>query len=471
MVQPFDYRLNATDPVLAMQSGMAFGQNQRANEQAMVMNDQTMDLRASQEGRAQTAFDQQNLLFDQGQQDRAAALEKAKTMNADLTLLSERVASGDVGAADFAAIATKYPDLADEMSKMWEGQAKERKDADVTSLFKGVTAIKAGRPNLAIQMLEERAVAAENAGDQMEADIARATAAAIKADPNAGLTSLGLLLQVADPDAAQAVFGTGRRVQSTNAYANGTTVTVFSDGSKEVTDAAGSAISGADVQAAVDAAIASEATMRGANANAAEGGKLDAKIEKGGEAAASEDAGKQAIAKSGEAFDSLNKALANIANVNSAIAALDAGARSGAIDKYFPNITEASASLENAMNRLGLDVIGSVTFGALSEGEMKLAMETAVPRNLNEADLRQWLVSKKAAQEKAAAALREAAIYLGTPGNTLKGWLESKGATAPAAGSGSPNRTGQAQDQAQERELSPEDNAAAVDLLRRVGGP
>lgn len=448
MTQPFNYTLNAQDPVLAMQQGMAFGQNQRAGEQAMVMNQQGMDLAASQEGRAQTAFEQQSLVFDQAQQDRAAAMEAAKVMNADLADLSRRVATGNVGAADFAAIVTKYPDLAAELGGAWQGLDQSRKDADAAELFKGVTAIKAGRPDLAIQMLEDRALAAENSGDKMEADIARATAAAIKADPNAGMTSLGLLLQVVDPDAAQTVFGEGRRVQSTNAYANGTTVTVFSDGSKEVTDAAGTVLTGAGAQEAVNAAIESEAQMRGQNAAAAEGGKLDAKIDKGAEAAASEEAGRQAIAKSGEAFESLNKALANIANVDVAITALDNGARAGAIDKYFPDITAASASLTNAMNRLGLDVIGSVTFGALSEGEMKLAMETAVPRNLNEADLRKWLVDKKAAQTKAAQALREAAIYLGTPGNTLAKWLDSKGITAAPsaseAGSGSQGETGQA---------------------------
>jgi hypothetical protein len=56
-------------------------------------------------------------------------------------------------------------------------------------------------------MLEERAVAAENGGDKMEADIARSVAAAIKADPTAGLVTLGMLLQAVDPDAAVAVFG------------------------------------------------------------------------------------------------------------------------------------------------------------------------------------------------------------------------------------------------------------------------
>lgn len=207
MPAPFDYTLDIIDPVAAMQSGMAFGQNQRANEQAMVMNAQNMDLAQAQEGRAQTAFQQQNLVFDQQQQDRAKAQEAAAAMQSDLAGLAAKIEGGDYSSQDFAAIAAKYPDLVDEMSKMWEGTTSERKAADVSQLFQGVSAIKAGRPDLAIQMLEERAVAAENSGDQMEADIARATAAAIKADPAAGLTSLGLLLQTVDPDASLAVFG------------------------------------------------------------------------------------------------------------------------------------------------------------------------------------------------------------------------------------------------------------------------
>jgi hypothetical protein len=200
VVQPFDYALDARSPLDAIQNGVAFGQRQR-------MGEQNMQLAAADEARAQEAFGMQRTLFDQSQADRAAAMEAQMAMNADLATLAERVAAGEVSANDFAAIATKYPDMADQLSKTWEGVATERKDADVAELFKGVTAIKAGRPDLAIQMLEERAVAAENAGDKMEADIASATAEAIKADPAAGLTSLGLLLQVADPDAAKTVFG------------------------------------------------------------------------------------------------------------------------------------------------------------------------------------------------------------------------------------------------------------------------
>ena len=441
MPAPFDYSLDVVDPVAAMQSGMAFGQNQRVNEQAMVMNDQTMGINAATEDRAQTEFGQANLLFDQGQEDRRKAMEAAQAQQADLVALSEKIASGDYSSADFAAISAKHPELIDEMGKMWDGASAERKASDVAQLFKGVTAIKAGRPDLAIQMLEDRAVAAENSGDQMEADIARATAEAIKADPNAGLTSLGLLLQSVAPDAALSVFGEGKKVQSTNAYANGTTVTVFTDGTKQVTDAAGTVFSGQEAIDMAKGAMASEAELRGANAGAVESSKLQTQIELGGEAAGAKAAGEQAIAKAGEAYDNLQKVRKNISNVQTAIDAIDAGAEAGAIQKYFPDITEASASLTNAMNQLGLDVIGSVTFGALSEGEMKLAMETAVPRNLDGPELRQWLVQKKAAQEKAAAALREAALYLGKPGNTLSGWLEEQGISA-GAGSGSPPPAG-----------------------------
>lgn len=438
MPAPFDYTLDVIDPVAAMQSGMAFGQNQRANEQAMVMNDQSMALRDSGEQRAQAAFEQQNLLFDQGQQDRARAQEAAAAMQSDLAGLAAKIEGGEYSSQDFAMIAAKYPDLVDEMSKMWEGTTSERKAADVSQLFQGVSAIKAGRPDLAIQMLEERAVAAENSGDQMEADIARATAAAIKADPAAGLTSLGLLLQTVDPDASLAVFGEGDPITSTpQSYANGVTVSVTKGGKKIVSDAAGNVLTG---QAAIDAVqdgILSEAEMRGGNAGAAEAGKLEAQVDLGTAAEAAKEAGKVSVTASKEAYDSLQKVRKNIANVQTAIDAIDGGAEAGAIQKYFPDITTASASLSNAMNQLGLDVIGSVTFGALSEGEMKLAMETAVPRNLDGPELREWLVQKKAAQEKAAAALREAAIYLGKPGNTLATYLEEQG-ISEADGSGSP---------------------------------
>jgi len=205
--EPFNYSINAQNPVDAMFGGMQFGQQQRAGEQQMA-------LAQSQEQRAQTQFGQQNIQFDQAQQDRAPALKaameakaQAQKMQGDLAGLAGKVQAGAATSADFTAMALQYPDLADEMSKMWEGQTAERKANDTANIYKAAAAIKAGKPEIAMDMLEERAVAAEAAGDKMEADVARALAAGIKADPSAGLATLGLLLHSVDEKATVDLFG------------------------------------------------------------------------------------------------------------------------------------------------------------------------------------------------------------------------------------------------------------------------
>ncbi|NBT31269.1 MAG: hypothetical protein EBT13_05035, partial [Rhodobacteraceae bacterium] len=126
-----------------------------------------------------------------------------------------------------------------------------------------------------------------------------------------------------------------------------------------------------------------------------------------------------------------------------AIRAIDEGAETGAIAKYLPNVTEASASLRNAMDRMGLDVVSATTFGALSEGELRLAMQTAAPQDLGPAELRSWLVKRREAQAKAAEMLGDAALFLSTPGNTLDMWIaRNRGGTtdaAPAPSQAAPN--------------------------------
>lgn len=162
----------------------------------------------------------------------------------------------------------------------------------------------------------------------------------------------------------------------------------------------------------------------GLQAGAAQTAKNVANIDTGGAAAGAVKLGEESIKAGTEAWSDYGKLQTSIGNIDEAIAALDNGARAGIIDNYLPNITEASASLKNALDRMGLDVIGSVTFGALSEGEMRLAMQTAAPRDLSPQELRKWLTRKREAQIKAADMLADAAQYLTKPGNTINGWIE-----------------------------------------------
>lgn len=187
-------------------------------------------------------------------------------------------------------------------------------------------------------------------------------------------------------------------------------------------------------------------------AGAAQTAKNEADIATGGAAAGAVDLGKASIAAGVSAWEDYAKLQTSVGNIGDAITAIDDGAQSGVVYKMLPNVTEASASLNNAMQRMGLDVIGSVTFGALSEGEMQLAMSTAVPQDLGPAELRNWLVKKQAAQQKASAMLADAAQYLTSPGNTINGWIaKNKASRQPSsAADPTPSNTPDARDMAPE---------------------
>ena len=138
--------------------------------------------------------------------------------------------------------------------------------------------------------------------------------------------------------------------------------------------------------------------------------------------------GKISAEQSRDALQKIELTKKSITNIDMAIKAIDDGAKSGIIYNMLPNVTLASGQLETAMNNMGLDIISSVTFGALSEKEMRLAMETAVPRNLPPNELRQYLVNKKAAQQKAVDALYQAAMSLSDPNFDFNAHIKKKAA-------------------------------------------
>jgi len=221
--------------------------------------------------------------------------------------------------------------------------------------------------------------------------------------------------------------------------------TIFNmkDGSLQVVTIGGETLTG---QAAVDFVRTAQETYTENQRtiySARQDGKNQGDIESGGTAAATIEAAKQSIDLGKEAWSAYGQLNSSISTLDEAIAALDAGGKSGAFQKFLPNITESSARLTNAMNRMGLDVISATTFGSLSASELGFAMETAVPRNLDEAQLRPWLVRRRDAQAKAADMLANAAQYLSTPGNNLKGWIDqNRGSNTPAPTDGATDADG-----------------------------
>ncbi|MEO1538591.1 MAG: hypothetical protein AAFR73_12770 [Pseudomonadota bacterium] len=223
------------------------------------------------------------------------------------------------------------------------------------------------------------------------------------------------------------------RVGSQEILADGTIIQSTNQGPR-VYSPTGEIVTG---QAAADA-IAQANAVRVENEQAVYGarreGTLQSDIALGGQAAAVEDIAKASVDTGMDAWSSYGQLQSNIGNIDTAIEAIDNGAQSGIIYNMLPSVTQASASLENAMNRMGLDVVGAVTFGALSEKELRIAMETAVPQNLRPQQLRAWLVEKREAQQKAAAMMADAAQFLTNPENTINDWIaknREQGANSP----------------------------------------
>jgi len=128
-----------------------------------------------------------------------------------------------------------------------------------------------------------------------------------------------------------------------------------------------------------------------------------------------------------EAFTEVGKIRTNMVNlVEARRLVAEEGANTGVIIDRLPNWQASTIALENAKNRLGLDVIGSVTFGALSESELNLALNTALPTNLSEEALIDWIDRKIAAQNKIMAYFTEQAQFLSSGDRTVGEWLNFK---------------------------------------------
>lgn len=224
--------------------------------------------------------------------------------------------------------------------------------------------------------------------------------------PDESLTDESLDNTIKTGEALRMVAGDQIQARAQKIYANGTTVQSTDKGLRVFVPGKGQ-LKGDAASAAISKAQKNEAEQE---------------RQKG----LAKSTAQQSIEISGQAFEKLPSIGKNISSLDKAVELVrDKEAGVGPIMSLLPSITDASIELDNLKSQLGLDVVSLTTFGALSEGELKMALDTALPTKLRGPALTKWLEEKKAAQSKLYKELQSVATFFSRGGNIAE-YLQMK---------------------------------------------
>lgn len=419
---------------------------------------------------------EEGMMFRQQQQAQLAQRAEAEELKKAIGSLGPNPSVQSIN-----ALIVKYPALAERFKKPLEILSDEERQVKQAQAVPIYAAMQNGKTEVAKSLLRQQADALRNSGNEKGARDAESQISLIDADPGSATTTFGVVLSgIMGPDNFQKTFGelreqqlqpeklkeiqnkniqaangAGFKVQRADILPNGTTVMVGEDGTRQVRDASGNVIDGTDAALAIDIAQNYGVGLEVRKAGGAAAARGAAEAAAAPAIAGGSEAGKTGIQMANEAFTSATKISANQADLRRVRELAASGVNTGAIASRLPNWSAGAVELANMRNQLGLNVIGAAKFGALSEGELNLALNTALPTNLNQDELVKWVDRKMAAQEKLRMEYLKVARFLSKPGNTLNQWLEQNGITPAPAG------VAPANDMAA---------AAAAELARRRGG-
>lgn len=418
--------LNVRSPFEQAMRGFEFGQAGRLREAQearaaeefpvlMEQRQQNMDIQRAQEARAASQFEAQRAAA-------AAEQQRAEAIRSALVNLAENPGAT---AEDYNRVMMEYPEISQDLQRGWDMISEPRQQTILRDMAQIYSAIDTGNVDIARGLLEERIEASRNSGREDDARQAELILRTMEVDPRAAKTTLGISLRALGGTQFDELLTGGRpTLRSSEILPDGTIVGVTDQG-PVVYSPTGEVVTGEAAAEAVRQAQQFGAEVRLQREAAATEGRLTTQAELGAEAAGAERAGTTGIEIGRQTFERLGPIRSNIANLERAIELVEEeGANTGVIESRFPSWRASTIELENLQNQLGLDVIGSVTFGALSESELELALQTALPDRLQEEELADWLRRKRDAQEKLADYLTQQARFLSTPGRTLDQWME-----------------------------------------------
>ncbi len=377
--------------------------------------DQSREARLARQ--QQLAFAQQSSAMDVQAQAQARALEAQAALAAFV--------DGPRTGEDYARLIARFPEISESAKKAFDVLDERAREDEALFMGSVASLLRAGKAEDAKKVIARRAAALRRSGDIQGAKRAKDFINLVDTDPNVAAHTMLIGLQAAGFDnIVGGISGGNTRVSRSTTYNDGTVLQVMSNGDTRVVKPDGTLAAQGEREDVLLKARKSGVQDALETSFGRESGKLTARVDLGGQAVQSEKLGAAAAIASSEDAKKAENISTSIISVDRAISALRNGAQAGAINKMLPDVTEASAELRSAMNRMGLDVISGVTFGALSASELKVAMETAVPQNLGPEELERWLVSRRETLEKMRKYYEERAQFLATPGNTEADWIE-----------------------------------------------
>lgn len=171
---PIDYSIDVASPVQAALQGYGAG--------AAIRDDQAKQ-----------------------QQLQAAQAQQAQ-MQSDLRAFSQ---IANPTGADYARLTTRYPQLSENFKRSWEMLKPEQQQGEMRHATQVYAATLNGRPDVAQQLLRDRAAALRNSGDEAKAKHAETMAELVRLNPSGARNTIGVMLSsVMDPDKFATTFST-----------------------------------------------------------------------------------------------------------------------------------------------------------------------------------------------------------------------------------------------------------------------
>ena len=413
----------------------------------------------------------QEMVVRRQAQERQAAMQKA---------MAELAEKKNKTTEDYQRVMTQFPELSKQVSQSLSMFNEQQQQNKINQLMNVYAPLKSGNTDLAKSNLDELITAYRNSGNDFEAKSMETLKQNIELDPKGAETSSELFLfKALGPEAFQKYLLQeqkteqglkGRFQPATEKGPDGTIWAMNDKGEVTVKDITGKTLEGEEAKKAWLKSKEYGIQIAEDTNYSRETGKLSAqkgtKAEIAEEVKAAEKGAEVAINKSKEFADQYEKIQTNIRTLDDGINIIEKGIKEGKdlgvgpLRRYLPKWGATANQLKNVSSRLGLDVVSSVTFGALSEKELEMATQTAMPTSLKGSELLQWMKDRKAAQEKLSGYLSEAARFIGRRGedgsiNTVQDWMnvvESK-KTAPA-----------------QSQLTPEQESRRQEILRQLQG-